>query len=141
MDLAQPPWYVLDSYAVLAWLQGEPGAEAVTAVLRQAEQGEACLAMCLVNLGEVLYIVEREASLPAAQAALATVDGLPVEMHDATRELVLQAAHAKARHRMSYADCFALALAERLGASVMTGDPGFRAQREVPVVWIGAEEK
>lgn len=136
-DPAETPCYVLDSYAVLAWLQGEPGAGKVTDLLRRASQGGVRLALCTVNLGEVLYIIEREESLPAAQLALATIDGLPVQQHDATREIVLQAAHAKARYRMSYADCFALALAKHLKADVITGDPEFHTQNEVELLWIG----
>lgn len=131
------PRFVLDSFAVLAWLQGEEGARAVSDLLRQAERGEALVAMCLVNLGEVLYIIEREESLPAAQRALALIDGLPIQMYPVDRALVMEAAHAKARYRMSYADCFALALAKHTGATVLTGDPEFRTQPEVPLAWLG----
>lgn len=131
------PKFVLDSFAVLAWLQGEEGARTVSDVLRQAEQDKVLVAMCLVNLGEVLYIVEREESLPAAQRVLALIDSLPVRMYAADRALVMEAAHAKARYRMSYADCFALALAKQLGATVLTGAPEFRAQSEVELTWLG----
>lgn len=133
------PRYVLDSYAVLAWLQGEPGAAIVSDILRQAGRDEATVSMCLVNLGEVLYIIEREESLPVAQRALATIDDLPVRLHPADRDLVLAAAHVKARHRMAYADCFAVALAARLGARLVTGDPEIREQKDVELVWIGPE--
>ena len=56
-----PEVVVLDAYAVLAFLDDEPGAEAVAEVL---SFGEAW--MTLVNLGEVAYIVERERGVEAA---------------------------------------------------------------------------
>lgn len=128
------PAYVLDSYAFLAWLQGESGEQAVTDLLRRAGRGEVQLAACLVNLGEVIYIVEREHSIRAAQRVLGTIDALPVLQVAPTRELVLTAAHFQANYRLS---CFAMALARHLGAAVVTGDPEFRRQNEVDLLWIG----
>lgn len=78
-------------------------------------------------------------SLQAAQSALALIDSLPVQQHDATRSSALQASHFKARYRMAYAECFALALAQRLGATLVTGDPEFRTQQEIPLLWVGPE--
>lgn len=130
--------YVLDSYAVLAWLQGEAGGGMVTGLFERARHGDTLLSMCVVNLGEVLYIIEREESVQAAQIALATIDSLPVSQVNASREITLQAAHYKATHRMSYADCFALGLAKQLGAPLVTGDPEFRAQGEVELFWVGS---
>lgn len=57
-----PEAVVLDAYAVLAFLDDEPGAEAVAEVLRSGEPW-----MTLVNLGEVAYIVERERGVEAAE--------------------------------------------------------------------------
>jgi len=130
--------YVLDSYAVLAWLQGEPGGAVVADFLRRAKRGDLSLSICVVNLGEVLYIVEREDSVQAAQLALATIDALPLKQVNAARELTFFAAHFKTRYRMSYADCFGMALAKMTRAALVTGDPEFRTQDEVELVWIGA---
>lgn len=41
---------------------------------------------------------------------------------------------------MSYADCFAAALARKRQAELVTGDPEFReVEDEIKVVWIGQE--
>ncbi|NPV70519.1 MAG: type II toxin-antitoxin system VapC family toxin [Firmicutes bacterium] len=106
-------------------------------LLEKVKRGEILLSMCVVNLGEVLYIIEREESVQAAQIALATIDGLPIRQVNASRELTLQAAHYKALYRMSYADCFAMGLARQLGAVLVTGDPELRAQDEVELLWMG----
>lgn len=54
---------------------------------------------------------------------------------DVDFELVLGAARVKARHALSYADAFAVALAERLRLPLMTGDPEIVAlDRELNVI-------
>jgi ribonuclease VapC len=50
-------------------------------------------------------------------------------------DLVLEAARVKARHTLSYADAFAVALAERLRVPLITGDPEILAMdRELEVL-------
>lgn len=132
--------YILDSWAVLAWLENEPSKKIVTDLLRQAEHDEITLWMTVINIGEVLYITEREKALSDAQTALAIIDSLPIKQVEASRTLALQAAHYKARYRMSYADCFALALAKQLQGTLVTGDPELRNQQEAEVLWIGPGE-
>lgn len=129
--------YVLDSFAILAWLQGEPGTEVVVKLLERAQAGGVELAMTVVNLGEVVYMTERKRSLRDAHLALATVDSLPIKQDDVTRELALQAAHYKARYRMPFADAFAVACAKRRQAKLVTGDPELRNQHDVELVWVG----
>jgi ribonuclease VapC len=128
---------VLDSFALLAYLEDEAGAGEVQQLLGAADRGELHLWMSIVNLGEVLYIIERERSLEDAQRALAIIDELPIEVTDADRSLTFAAAHIKARHALSYADAFAVALAERVGGAVVTGDPEFRqVESLVAVHWL-----
>jgi len=132
--------YVLDSWAVLAWLENEPSKKIVSDLLRQAEHDEITLWMTVINIGKVLYITEREKSLSDAQTALAIMDSVPIKQVEASRTLALQAAHYKAKFRMSYADCFALALAKQLQATLVTGDPELRDQQEAQVLWMGPTE-
>lgn len=117
--------YVLDSYALLACLEAEPGGGRVRELLETAQKGNYRLFMCAVNLGEVVYIVERERGLPKAQETLALIDELPLEIVDADRSLTLAAAHIKANCPVAYADCFAAALSQSMGAILVTGDPEF----------------
>jgi len=131
------PVYVLDSYAMLAYLNGEPGMPRIRQVLDSAGRGECRAAMSLINLGEVLYITEREVSLVQAQAALAAVEQLPLDILPASREAVLAAAHIKANYRLSYADAFAAAAAQELAGTILTGDPEFtQVEGMVQVEWL-----
>jgi len=105
-------------------LRGEPAAKRVQALL--AEAGRLRLYLCLVNYGEVIYISERKGGRPAAEEAIRIVDALPVEVVPADRNLTFAAAHIKAHHPLSYADAFAVALAQQLDAVIVTGDPEFK---------------
>lgn len=129
--------YVLDSYAVLAYLKQEVGYEIVLNRIEETKKGKNRLFMNLFNLGEVLYIVERERGLFAAQGVLALIDELPVIMELADRELTLAAAHLKAQYPIAYADCFAVALAQQKGATLISGDPDFEKVAEVVALeWL-----
>lgn len=129
--------YVLDAFALLAYLRGEPGAERVRDLLLRARSGEARLYLCLVNYGEVLYISERQGGRPAAEEAIRIIDHLPLETVLANRDLTFAAAHLKARYPISYADAFAAALAQKLSATLVTGDPEFRkVEAVVEIEWL-----
>ena len=131
------PLFVLDSFALLAFFQAEPGGLRVRELLDQAARGEVSLVITTVNLGEVAYRTERRYGLKRAQGVLAKIEEYAPAVIDVNRELALAAAHLKARYRMSYADCLAAALAQRLDAAVVTGDPDFRqVEHLVAIEWL-----
>jgi len=118
--------YVLDSYALLAFFEAEAGSEQVQKLLETAKEGKCHLFLCVVNLGEIIYIVERERGLPKAQETLTRIDELPIDIVDADRTLTLAASHLKTDCAIAYADCFATALSQIKNAILVTGDPEFR---------------
>ena len=129
--------YVLDSYAILAYLDGEEAAIQVTQILTEAQQGACRAAMSVINLGEVLYITEREKGLPQAHEALAMIEQLALEILPASRQIVLDAAHIKANYPVSYADAFVIATALELKGVVVTGDTEFdKVKQIVQIEWI-----
>lgn len=133
------PVYVLDSFALLAYLDGEAGMPRVRAVLEGAAVRRHLVYVSLINLGEALYITERERGLVEARRALGAIDQLPLQVVDVTRSTVLAAAHIKARFPMSYADAFAVVAAQDHEGVVMTGDPEFRPVADaglVAVEWL-----
>ena len=109
--------YVLDSYALIAYFEGENGLEQVKELLQTAAQEHCELLMSVINLGEALYIIERERGLAKAQQTMARIDELPIQIVDVDRTHALAAAHLKAQWPVAYADCFAAALAQLKGAS------------------------
>lgn len=135
--------YILDSYALLAYLEAETGGDYVKKLLEAATGSKCCLYMSIINLGEVIYIVERERGLPKAQETLARIDELPIEIVDADRSLTLAAAHLKAHWSIAHADCFAAALSQIKSAPLVTGDPEFRKVKPdsaLRVEWLPVQE-
>lgn len=128
--------YVLDSFAILAYLEGEPGARLVVDLLKCAGR-EVVIFMSLINFGEVAYIAERERGAQQAAAILQDIRSQPIRLAGVNERRVLAAAHVKAQYPLSYADAFAVALAQELGATVVTGDPEFKSVDSiVPVLWL-----
>jgi len=119
------PLYVLHSYALLAYLQAEPDSRRIKAILDAAEKKETEIFITTVNYGEAIYITEREKGLTASHSLIAAVDQWLVTVVEVDRKLAFSAAHWKARYSIAYADAFALALAEQMEATILTGDPEF----------------
>jgi ribonuclease VapC len=131
------PVHVLDSSALMAYLNAEPGGARVVELLTQAQTGKCRLLLCSTNLGEILFTVERRRGLSKAQQTQALIENLPIEEIAAERSLILDAAHIKAGQAISYADAFVAALAAREHASILTGEPEFKmVEAIVSVEWL-----
>lgn len=132
------PSTVLDSYALLAFLRGEPGEEIVARLLEQAGDSETPLHMTEVNYAEVKYQVIRKDGIERWAEIERELPTLPIEFHPATRHFADLAACVKAAHKMSLADAFAVALAKDKKAQLVTGDPEFKAvEKEIRIHWLG----
>ena len=130
---------VLDSHALMAFFNDESGADEVERMLLKAERGSPKLLMCVVNWGEIYYSVMRGASREQAEEKAKEITGMPIELVpvDDDLHLVRQAAILKATKKMSYADCFAAALAKLRSAELVTGDPEFKAvEGEIRIAWL-----
>lgn len=130
---------VLDSYALMALFNDESGADQVEQLLLKAESGNPKLFMCVINWGEIYYSVMRGASPETAEEKAKEIAGMPIELVPVDNDLHLarQAAIFKATKKMSYADCFAAALAKLRNAELITGDPEFKAvEGEIKIGWL-----
>ena len=128
---------VLDSFSILAHVKDEPGAQQMDAVYRSAKESGYPLLLSTVNWGEVYYITLRKAGPERAEQVAQLIARVPVEIVPADLELTRQAAIFKATKKMSYADCFAAALAKLHKAELVTGDREFRqVEGEVKILWI-----
>lgn len=116
--------YVLDSWALIALLnQEQPAATEVEVLLQKAADGQAFLALSIINLGEIYYIVGRSRSSQAADSFLERIKRLPILIIPADEPRVLAAARLKMTHAISYADAFTAAATMELDAALLTGDP------------------
>ena len=128
---------VLDSYSLIAYFEGEAGKDTVIEVFRSARDSGKDLFLSVVNWGEVFYIALREEGRERADEVAHLMSTLPIQVVPADLELAKQAAEFKATKKMSYADCFAAALAKLRKAELVTGDKEFKqVEGEVKVAWI-----
>ena len=75
-DMAEPIAFVLDTFAMLAYLQGESNGVRVRGIFQSDSQN---IYMSLINVGEVLYITERKQGIRKAQEVLASIRQLPID--------------------------------------------------------------
>lgn len=76
-------------------------------------------------------------SVGLADHAIEELDRIGLERIDVDWPIVRRAAEFKSRHRISYADAFAAALAKQQNAELVTGDREFRAlESEIHIHWV-----
>jgi len=130
---------VLDSWALMAFLQDEPAAAEVEKLLVKAAEDKHKLLLCVVNWGEIYYAIARTEGQAVAEQKVADLATLAIELVPLSDDLKLvrEAAKLKASKKMAYADCFAAALAKLRNVEVVTGDPEFKeVEGEVKVAWL-----
>ncbi len=135
--------YVFDSWAILAWLQGERPADAtVDRLLRRVQALKAHGAMSWIQVGEVCYQVERRGGVDAAHRVVRSIESMGVKLDLPSRESILAAASWKAKSKISYADGFLVELGVRHEAALVTGDREIlelAASGAVQLEWLGAK--
>jgi len=128
---------VLDSYSLIAYLEGGPGAENMIEMFQAARDSGRDLLLSVVNWGEVYYITLREVGRERTEAVAHLISTLPIELVPADLELTNLSNEPETTEKMSYADCFAAALAKLRKAELVTGDEEFRqVEGEIKVHWI-----
>ncbi len=115
---------VLDAYAVLALLKGEPAASNVQQLLDATGCGLTALGVAEVvdHLVQLAGVTEEDAALDLAQLGLTNPD--PVDADLALQAGLLRARHYDRRSRaVSLADCVAVEVVRSLNSAVATADP------------------
>jgi ribonuclease VapC len=128
---------ILDSFALIAYFEDEPGADKVEKVLKEEELNKCTLLMSIVNWGEVYYSLYRSKGEDKAEESLLILDQLPIRLLLVDRTQTHQAAKLKAKYPVAFADCFATALALQNQAKILTGDLDFeKLEKEIEVEWL-----
>ena len=123
-----PNSFVLDTYAIIGYLENESFSDRIQDLLTETKRGAAYLYFHAIHLGEVYYMTVREQNQSLADLAYSRIKALPVKLVDRIHEeLLLAATGLKARHPISYADSFAAALAMINNCPLLTGDPEFKS--------------
>lgn len=115
---------VLDAWALLALIfKEEPAASAVKEFFTDEAGSRVSVHIFWINLGEVYYTIARRKGLEAAEAVLNDIQILPVRLQVPSKADILAAATVKSKYKVSYADAFAVSLAQKINGTIVTGDP------------------
>jgi predicted nucleic acid-binding protein len=129
--------YVLDTWAVIAYLEDEPSGAQVEELIATAHEEEIPIYMSVINVGEVWHTLAREVSEEEANASVNMLSDLRIQFENADWILTQEAARFKSKNKMSYADAFAAALAKIKKADLVTGDNEFKSvESDVKISWV-----
>ena len=118
-----PEAFLLDTSAFLTLTDREPGVDRVRELLKAAKRGEVRLHACFVTLAEAQYILTYDLGSDRARRMLAAIKKFPIRWLHSDDALCASAADLKAQHKVSLADAFIAATAQRLGAVLVHKDP------------------
>lgn len=126
--------FLLDTSALLALRDDEPGADRVARLLR--DRDASCHA-CFMTRMEILYRVWKDEGELAGKLALQQCLALPLNWVECSEQLLFRAAEIKARNALSLADAWIAAAAIEQQATLLHKDPEFlalaQAQEALPL--------
>jgi predicted nucleic acid-binding protein len=123
--------FVLDTSALLAFMQDEAGAERVERILMSARERRCAISISFISLAEIYYVSSHESGRSEALEAVVHVKALPLTVVESSERLTLSAGNIKANHRLSLADAFIAATALQTGATLVHKDPEFEQLNKV----------
>ena len=128
---------LLDTSALLALRDDEPGAQRVAALLVDSAKGPApsCLA-CFMSRMEVLYRVWKDEGERSGRLAHEQLLALPIRWVEASDALLMRSAEFKAGFALSVADAWIAAAADLEGVRLLHKDPEFRAIPQLAQEWL-----
>ncbi|MCG9969611.1 type II toxin-antitoxin system VapC family toxin [Pelotomaculum terephthalicicum JT] len=131
--------FVLDAYALLAFLEAEEGGDIVNEYFKVSG---ALFYVSAINMGEVFYITLRERGMETAELVESELNQAHnIRVVDATWERAKLAGIFKSRGGISFADCFAAALAFEKDVPLITGDNEFKkVDDKVKIIWLISQE-
>jgi predicted nucleic acid-binding protein len=115
--------FVLDTSALLAFVQNEAGADRVEQILMSARERDCATYISFISLAELYYITWQEAGRSTALELVVLVKSLPLSVIESTERLTLFAGSIKANHRLSLANAFIVATASQVGGILVHKDP------------------
>jgi predicted nucleic acid-binding protein len=124
--------YVLDSSALIRYIDSEAGADRVNGLLKACVAGKAGLCISAVQWGEVAGNLRKRLGASQEMRILSTVLPSEAEIIALGGERAVRAAEIKVDRNISYADAFALELAMSFQDHVLvTADYGFKAVEDL----------
>ena len=128
---------VLDTYPLIAFFEEQKEATTVERILRESKQAGRKMYLSTINAGEIWYTVTRSHSKNDADQVMRDIYQLEIRILPVDWQLTQIAAQFKVPGGISYADCFAAALAKSQNAPLVTGDREFeRLADDIEIMWV-----
>ncbi len=120
--------YVLDSSALLRYIDNEAGADRIERILGACVEGKAEVCISAVQWGEVAGNLRKRLGASQETRILSTLLPSESEIAPASAERAVHAAEIKVDRKISYADAFAIELAmDSTDHVLVTADYNFKA--------------
>lgn len=117
--------FILDTSALLAYIEDEDGAEYAEELLIKAERNVITVYIAFVSLTEVMYITLQEKDEDAARARVDLIKSLSCIIEESSETLNFSAARLKAKNHISLADAYIAALCQERNGILVHKDPEF----------------
>ena len=131
--------YVLDTSALLALRDDEPGAERVHRIIDAARKRRATAYVSFMTRMELLYRIAASENEEAASTALRLLDALPLHWVTCEPPILVEAARIKQKGGLSVADAWIAATAVARQAVLVHKDPEFKAFADLSQENLGSD--
>ncbi len=117
--------YILDTSAILTYIEDEDGSDYVENLLIDAEKGIADIYVSFISLTEVFYITMREKDEPLAVERIKLIQSLAMKIQESDEMVNINAGKLKARNSISLADAYIAALCQIHNGILVHKDPEY----------------
>ena len=116
---------ILDTSAILTYIEDEDGSDYVENLLIEAEKGIVDIYVSFISLTEVFYITLREKDEPLALERIKLMQSLAVKIQESDEMVNIKAGKLKARNSISLADAYIVALCQIHNGILVHKDPEY----------------
>ena len=117
--------YVLDTSALLTYIEDEEGSEDVENLLMDAEKEKVKIYLAFISITEIFYITTREKGASEALKRIELINSLAVQVKESDEEFNISAGKLKAQNKISLADSYIAALSLNYNGILVHKDPEF----------------
>lgn len=119
--------YILDTSALLTYIEDEKGSDVIDDILIKAEKGEVRIYISFISLTEVYYITMQGKGESEALRRISLIQSLSLTVEESNEDLNLKAGSLKAANRISIADAYIAALCQQYEGILVHKDPEFES--------------
>ena len=135
--------YVLDSSAILRFLDDDAGSERVEQIIKGHLAGEHQVVLSAIHWGEIAGVIAKRDGRAVMEAALSRLYTFDFEIVPVTAERAISSALIKNEHKIPYADAFGVELARDSSDHVLvTADYDVKsAEHDVRIEFLPSKDE